>query len=211
MAFRRVLTVAVLSALLAGLFAAPASAVQVPDPLLTITGEPTAEETLEIQLQFDRLLASFPAARTCLQPLTVEVVDTAEAAWGGGVSGIAAFYRRSIATVFIEHGKVRDEHLIHEFAHHLDFSCGFGSGPLGTEFLDAQGFAPSQEWARGTSWRAVPAEHFAEAVVGWLGIDSVDLPVTGAAYTLVARFASYGPSLALTPPPVGATLRNIAF
>ena len=127
------------------------------------------------------------------------------------ISGIAAFYRRSLATVFIEHGKVRDEHLIHEFAHHLDFSCGFGSGPLGVEFLEVQGFAPGQEWARGSSWRNVPAEQFAEAVVGWLGIDSVDLPVTGAAYALVARFASYGPSLAQTPPPLGATLRNIAF
>ena len=48
-------------------------------------------------------------------------------------------------------------------------------------------------------------------MVGWLGIDSVDLPVTGAAYALVARFASYGPSLAQTPPPLGATLRNIAL
>lgn len=202
---------AVLCGLLVGLFVAPASAVEVPAPLLTITGEPTAEETVEIQAQFDRLLAAFPAARTCVQPLTVEVVDTAEAAWGGGITGIAAFYKRSIATVFIEHGKVRDEHLIHEFAHHLDFSCGFGAGPLGNEFLEAQGFGEAQEWARGSSWRAVPAEHFAEAVVGWLGIDSVDLPVTGAAYTLVARFASYGPSLAMTPLPVGATLRNLAF
>lgn len=211
MVFKRILTVALLSGLLVGLFGPAASAVQVPTPLLTITGEPTAEETAEIQLQFDRLLEAFPAGRTCLQPLTVEVVASAEAAWGGGVSGIAAFYKRSLATVFIEHGKVRDEHLIHEFAHHLDFSCGFGSGPLGAEFLAVQGFAASQEWARGSAWRLVPAEQFAEAVVGWLGIDSVDLPVTGAAYTLVARFAAYGPSLTVTPPPVGATLRSVAF
>ena len=200
-----------LSGLLVGMFGPPASAVQVPTPLLSITGEPTAEESAEIQAQFDRLLASFPAARTCLQPLTVEVVASAEAAWGGGISGIAAFYRRSLATVYVEHGKVRDEHLIHEFAHHLDFSCGFGSGPLGAEFLAVQGFGADQEWARGSAWRLVPAEQFAEAVVGWLGIDSVDVSLNGAAYTLVARFASYGPSLSVAPLPAGATLRNIAF
>ena len=210
--FRRIFTVGLVTGLV--LMAVPvgtAGAVQVPTPLLTITGEPTAAETSEIQAQWERLLAGFPSARTCLTPLTVEVVPSAEAVWGGGIQGIAAFYRRSLATIFIEHGKVRAEHLIHEFAHHLDFSCGFGSGPLGAAFLEIQGFAADHPWAIGSGWRQVPAEHFAEAVVGFLGIDSVDLPVTAAAFTTVAQFAAYGASYATPPPPSGATLRNTAF
>ena len=210
--FRRIFTVGLVTGLV--LMAVPvgtAGAVQVPTPLLPITGEPTAAETSEIQAQWERLLAGFPSARTCLTPLTVEVVPSAEAVWGGGIQGIAAFYRRSLATIFIEHGKVRAEHLIHEFAHHLDFSCGFGSGPLGAVFLEVQGFASDHPWATGSGWRQVPAEHFAEAVVGWLGIDSVDLPVTAAGFTTVARFAAYGAAYATPPLPTGAALRNTAF
>ncbi|HAX82193.1 MAG TPA: hypothetical protein DCY40_06475 [Actinobacteria bacterium] len=212
MVFKRVTILALVTGLvLLAAPLAPAGAVQVPTPQLTITGEPTAAETAEILTQWDRLLAAFPTTRTCLTPLTVEVVASAEAAWGGGIQGIAAFYRRSLATIFIEHGKVRAEHLIHEFAHHLDFSCGFGSGPLGVAFLEVQGFPADHAWATGAGWRSVPAEHFAEAVVGFLGIDSVDLPITTAAFTTVARFAAYGAAAAIPPQPNGATLRNTAF
>lgn len=65
--FRRILTVGLVTGLV--LMAVPvgtAGAVQVPTPLLTITGEPTAAETNEIQAQWERLLAGFPSARTCL-------------------------------------------------------------------------------------------------------------------------------------------------
>lgn len=157
---------------------------------LTISGEPTIDEASEISHQWDRIHLFFPAAAACVDPVTVVVVDRAEDAWTSGtVSGIAAFYRRSEQTVFIEHGKVRAEHLVHELAHHLDFSCGFNESGLGAEFLGAQGFAADQKWTRGSTWGRVPAEHFAEAVVGFMGIDSVDLPVSSAAFALVRRFA----------------------
>lgn len=170
--------------------AAPArAAIFVNGDAVTVAGEPTPEEALEIMLQWNVLLEALPSARDCVAPLTVVVVDSAEEAWGGGVSGIAAFYRRSQQTVYVEHGKVRAEHLIHEFAHHVDFSCGFGTSGLGAVFLAAQGFTSDHEWARGSGWRDVPAEHFSEAVVGFLGIDSVDLPITAEAYAAVERFA----------------------
>jgi len=179
---------------------APASAtVFLYSNVLTIAGEPTPEESVEIDFEWNRILLALPAARDCVVPLTVVVVDSAEEAWGGGVSGIAAFYRRSQQTVYVEHGKVRAEHLIHEFAHHIDFSCGFGESALGAAFLIAEGFAPDHEWARGSGWRDVPAEYFAEAVVGTLGIDSVDLPVTAEAFAAVTRFAADGVDEA--PPP----------
>jgi len=172
---------------------APAGAIDfVGGPALSLQGEPTAIETIEIQADWAWIVESFPGAADCIQPITVIVVDSAEAAWGGGVSGIASFYRVSTATVYIEHGKVSPENLIHEFAHHLDFSCGFGSSTLGSAFQAADGFAADHRWAGGSRWSDVPAEHFAEAVVGFLGIDSVDLPVTAEGFSLVAGFAAAG-------------------
>ena len=157
---------------------------------LTLAGEPTPAEETEIVAQWDRLREAFPTAGECLGHLTVVVVASAEAEWSGSIRNIAAFYRPSENTVYIEHGKVRAEHLIHEFAHHLDFSCGFGSGAFGAAFLSAQGFAPNHAWANGAAWNDVPAEYFAEAVVGYLGIDSVDLPVSPQAFRLVTFFAT---------------------
>lgn len=192
MVFNRVRAVAVVLVGFAILATTPAvaQAVQTTPPPLTIAGDPTAEERVEITVQWERLMTRFPAAAGCVAPVTVEVVDSAEAAWGGGIQGIAAFYRRSRSTVYVEHGKVHAEHLIHEFAHHLDFSCGFGSGDLGRRFTAVQGFESGHDWVRGTGWSDIPAEHFAEAVVALLGIDSVDLPITPSGLALVASFAA---------------------
>lgn len=192
--FKRTVTaLVVLVAILMGM-AAPAMAnVTRRAEGLTISGEPTIDEASEISHQWSRIHLFFPAAAACVPPVSVVVVDRAEDAWASGkVSGIAAFYRRSEQTVFVEHGKVRAEHLIHEFAHHLDLSCGFNEGGLGAEFLGAQGFAADQQWTQGSTWGRVPAEHFAEAVVGFMGIDSVDLPVSSAAFALIRRFAIWG-------------------
>jgi len=165
--------------------AAPADAIVILPGNITIEGDPTLEETADILDDWEWITNAFPGTADCVDPITVVVVGANE--WGGGT---AAYYRPSQKTVYIKHGKVRSEHLIHEFAHHLDFSCGFGSSERGAAFLSAQGFAADHEWARGSSWRDVPAEHFAEAVVGYLGIDSVDITVTDGAYRQVHRFAT---------------------
>jgi len=167
-----------------GAVAAPAQAIEILPAGITIEGDPTLDETAAIIQDWQWITSAFPATKDCVEPVTVVVVGANE--WGGST---AAYYRPSLRTLYIKHGKIRSEHLIHEFAHHLDFSCGFGSSERGVTFMTAQGFDPDHEWARGPSWRSVPAEHFAEAVVGYLGIDSVDLPITDGAYRLVRRFA----------------------
>ncbi len=190
----RLFAATLVAAVLTLLLAAPAGAIDFVDrPALTLTGSPTPTETVEIEADWAWLVESFPGAADCLQPVTVVVVDSAEAAWGGNVRGIASFYKVRTATVYVEHGKVAPENMIHEFAHHLDFSCGFGFGPLGAEFTAAEGFAADHLWTTGSRWSDVPAEHFAEAVVGHLGIDSVDLPVTADGFALIDRFATSGP------------------
>jgi hypothetical protein len=54
--------------------------------------------------------------------------------------------------------------LVHEFAHHLEFSCPDIAG-LRHRFLAAQGLAPTTPWFSGASWDRIPSEQFAEAAV----------------------------------------------
>ena len=54
--------------------------------------------------------------------------------------------------------------LLHEFAHHLEFTCD-EHGELRADFLAAQGFSPGTSWFEGASWETTPSEQYAEAVV----------------------------------------------
>ncbi len=148
----------------------PANAVA-GDSGLVVTGEPTGEETAEIEEQWGRFMAAFGGFADCMGPVEVRVVDRAEDWYGGrNVGPIAAFYRfPPAAIVFIEHRKVVPRNLLHEFAHHLDISCGLGDGATGATFKAAQGLPEERGWLSGGSWSAVPAEVFAEAVVAYFG------------------------------------------
>ncbi len=136
---------------------------------LVVTGEPTGEELAEIEEQWGRFLTAFGGFADCMGPVEVRVVARAEDWYGGrNVGSIAAFYRfPPEAIVFIEHRKVVPRNLLHEFAHHLDISCGLGDSATGDTFRAAQGLPEQRGWMSGGSWAAVPAEVFAEAVVAF--------------------------------------------
>ncbi|GMQ84567.1 MAG: hypothetical protein BMS9Abin07_0131 [Acidimicrobiia bacterium] len=54
--------------------------------------------------------------------------------------------------------------LIHEFAHHVEFTCP-EHAELRPEFLAAQGFPASTDWFGGDGWETTPSEQYAEATV----------------------------------------------
>jgi hypothetical protein len=54
--------------------------------------------------------------------------------------------------------------LLHEFAHHLEFTCP-EHRDLRPAFLAAQELSPSSPWFAGATWEATPSEQFAEATV----------------------------------------------
>jgi hypothetical protein len=54
--------------------------------------------------------------------------------------------------------------LIHEFAHHLDYTCP-RVRHFRRRFLAAQGLATTRPWGTGASWEQIPAEQFADAAV----------------------------------------------
>jgi hypothetical protein len=144
-------------------------------PELVVTGEPTVAEQAVIEEQWRRFATAFAGYSDCMGVIEVKVVARAEDWYSNrDVGPIAAFYRLPpAAIVFVEHGKVRPDVLIHEFAHHLDISCGLGSGPVGEDFRSAAGVPSGKGWTTGTSWRNVPAEVFAEAVVAFFDENAV--------------------------------------
>jgi hypothetical protein len=54
--------------------------------------------------------------------------------------------------------------LLHEFAHHLEFTCP-AHEQLRRGFLVAQGFPADKSWFDGDTWETTPSEQYAEAVV----------------------------------------------
>ena len=156
------------------------------DPPLVLTGEPTPEETAVIEDEWRRFTAAFAGYSECMGPIEVRVVARAEDWYTNrNVGPIAAFYRYPPAAIlFVEHGKVRPDVLIHEFAHHLDISCGLGAGSVGDEFRGAAGISAGKGWTSGTSWRNVPAEIFAEAVVAFFDAGAV-LPIGSEAIEVI--------------------------
>jgi hypothetical protein len=83
--------------------------------------------------------------------------------------------------------------LVHEFAHHMEFSCPDISR-LRPRFLAAQGLASTTPWFGGTSWERIPSEQFAEAaVVAVLGRTAHARIYTSAAAVGAVRAWGRGP------------------
>lgn len=54
--------------------------------------------------------------------------------------------------------------LLHEFAHHVEFTCPEHEN-LRPRFIGAQGLPASTDWFAGATWETTPSEQYAEAVV----------------------------------------------
>lgn len=107
---------------------------------------------------WEDFLAAMPARLDCIDDVTLA------AAWeldsrGQYVPATATLTVRIPGTA----GTLRDE-MIHEFAHHVDFTCPQIS-VLRPAFIAAQGMPAATSWFDGDSWEETPSEQFAEAAV----------------------------------------------
>ncbi len=198
-AIRRGAVIAAVTALL--VTTTPAAHAQAP-LVPTVTGDPTSAEWQVIASEW-RGFASFFSEWDCMGPIEVRVVERVEDHYPGrNVGPIASFYSfPPQATVYVEHGKVNRENLVHEFAHHLDISCSLGDLPFSEVFLAVQGFEDAHPWLHGSSWSAVPAEHFAQAVLVVFGVASTKIPITPEAVALVGSLGvSYRPEIQASTP-----------
>jgi hypothetical protein len=108
-----------------------------------------------------RFVEGFPGRATCIAPVRVA---------GAWELGDRADYDPAVRLVTARLPGTAPNltaSLLHEFAHHLDFTCP-ELGPLRVAFLAAQGFPPGASWSEGATWETTPAEQFAEGVVEYV-------------------------------------------
>jgi hypothetical protein len=83
--------------------------------------------------------------------------------------------------------------LVHEIAHHLEFTCP-EIDEVRPAFLEAQGHSASADWFAGDRWEDVPSEQFAEAVVqvvlGERQQHRLTMPIGTAAVEVVASWGA---------------------
>jgi hypothetical protein len=120
-------------------------------------GTPTDLQALA-RTTWDRFLDAFPARVSCIGDVTVA------GAWHLANRGRYDPDTR-VATIRIPGPAAGlEDTLVHEFAHHLDFTCP-GQRLLRPRFLEAQGLPPGSRWRAGKTWAQIPSEQFAEATV----------------------------------------------
>jgi hypothetical protein len=81
--------------------------------------------------------------------------------------GDRAMYLPELATIQLRvpaTANLLADSLVHELAHHLEFTCP-EHGSLRPAFLAAQGHPAGAEWFIADRWEDTPSEQFAEAVV----------------------------------------------
>jgi hypothetical protein len=144
--------VAVLASTADGRAAAPAVSI--------LPGTPTDYQAVVLST-WDRFVGAFPARATCIAPVRVtgawELDDRAD--YDPATRLVTARIPGTAPNLTAS--------LLHEFAHHLDFSCP-ELAPLRAAFLAAQGFPPGASWSEGATWGVTPAEQFAEGVAEYV-------------------------------------------
>ncbi len=134
---------------------------------------------------WDEFTAAFAARRHCIAALSLA---------GDRDLDASAAYVPDRRTVYVRipgtAGLLRNA-LVHEFAHHVEFSCHDELAELRPAFLAAQGFPPNAGWFDAETWEVTPSEHFAEAAVeAVLGrrLRNRDVLITDEAVALVSAW-----------------------
>lgn len=105
---------------------------------------------------WERFRDAFPARRGCLGPVTVA------GAWDLDDRATYDPGRRLVTIRIPGTAPNLRATLVHEFAHHLEFTCGAQRG-LRAAFLAAQSLPAGSAWFEGDTWELIPSEQFAEA------------------------------------------------
>lgn len=129
-------------------------------PELIIDDSVAADFTEVATEDWERFVAGFPAQHGCIGRVTLVADYTLDdlARYDPGSQTMAV--RVPAPRVLL------DRALIHELAHHLEFSCP-SQVELRPAFLAALG-RTGAKWFEGEEWEQIPSEIFAEAVVEYV-------------------------------------------
>jgi hypothetical protein len=129
-----------------------------PEPQLDFARDVPGDVQELAAATWDEFLVAHSARLGCIADVTLA------AAWELDSRGE---YLPEAATITIRipgtAATLRDE-LVHEFAHHVDFTCP-DIVELRPGFLAAQGLPATASWFEAPTWEATPSEQFAEATV----------------------------------------------
>lgn len=154
------------------------------DPQISFSNEVPADFREVATDAWTRFTTAFETRRDCLEPIRVGV------AWE--MDDRARYEPRTRLVVVRVPGTAPNltASLVHEFAHHLEFTCD-GQRPLRPRFLRAAELPQGSEWFRSDRYEDVPSERFAEAVVTVvLGRPSrIGVPVPAASVRVVRAWA----------------------
>lgn len=157
-------------------------------PELVIDESVAADFTEVAEASWETFVASFPALERCLGRIILVADYTLED---------RARYDPQSRTMAVRVPGPRvllDRALVHELAHHLEFSCA-SQAEMRPAFLAALGRDSGEAWFEGAEWGLIPSEIFAESVVEYVlsergrahtGIGIIDQ----AAVDLVVRWAT---------------------
>ncbi len=136
---------------------------------------------------WDDFTAAFPARQSCIAPLTL--------AGDRDLDAQAAYVpdRRTVHVRIPGTAGLLRNALVHEFAHHVEFTCHEELAELRPAFLAAQGFPADAGWFDAEAWEVTPSEHFAEAAIeAVLGrrLRNRDVLITDEAVAVVADWGA---------------------
>jgi hypothetical protein len=184
---RRSLALVLATAAAAAALGAPSGLAREPaGPALVVAPDVPNDVRLLATATWEGFLEAFPGRRGCIAPVTLAH------AWR--LSDRATYDpddRLVVLRVPATAASLRAT-LIHEFAHHLEFSCP-AQRSMREPFLAAIGFDRGAAWFAGRRWEDVPSERFAEAVtVHVLGRvpSHLRVHVPGAALEEIERWAA---------------------
>lgn len=155
-----------------------------PGPEITFANDVPQDFRAVATEAWARFGAVFGARGDCLEPIRVEV------AWE--LSDRARYEPGAVVVVRVP-GTAPNltASLVHEFAHHLEFTCAAQVG-LRSRFLEAAGLPRDADWFAAPRYEDLPSERFAEAVVAVvLGRSSgIGVHAGPAAIAVVRRWAA---------------------
>ena len=174
-----------LAGLLVALALCSCSIASSPDPQISFSDDVPPDFREVATGAWTRFATAFEARTDCLEPIHVEV------AWE--LEDRARYEPQTRVVVVRVPGTAPNltASLVHEFAHHLEFTCD-GQRLLRPRFLRAAELPEGSAWFRSARYEDVPSERFAEAVV-WvvLGRSSgIGVPVSRGSVRVVRAWAS---------------------
>jgi hypothetical protein len=131
------------------------------EPALILSSGTPQDLQRVVRATWGRFARAFPARTACFEPVTVT------GAWELGDRATYDPGEREVTVRIPGTAPNLAATLVHEFAHHLEFTCPTQQS-IRMSFIAAQKLPRGSAWFEGSTWEQTPSENFAETVVEYV-------------------------------------------